>query len=67
MSNSRSKPEVNRGNLKQLCWLNGMTISELARTIKRTRQTIYEAVENPDLCPIAYNLICKALTKRELN
>lgn len=40
-------------SLKAACWQNGMTISELCRRAGITRQTAYDAWEEPERFPIA--------------
>jgi lambda repressor-like predicted transcriptional regulator len=56
--------EITEANLKQTCWLNGYSITALARKLGYHRVTLYWAVKQPDRYPVAYQKIGDALPLR---
>jgi hypothetical protein len=65
MTAEKNKPKIacpiNSRNLLVLCRARGLTVASLARQIKRSRQAVYYAVENPRRLSITFNLIRNAL------
>lgn len=49
--------------LRDRCWRNGMSVSQLARRIGRNRSTVYFAWADPEKFPLASKLIREALSK----
>lgn len=39
--------KINKKNLKRLCWKRGLSVTELAKQIRRSRNAVYMAAENP--------------------
>ena len=52
----RSQP-VTLENLEARCRDRGLTVTELARRIRRSRTTVYFALERPSRYSLAYHLI----------
>jgi len=46
-----SPKKINRENLKRICWLNGYSVSALARKIGRSRESVYSAARDPGRRP----------------
>jgi hypothetical protein len=53
----KNRLEITSGNLLMLCRARQLSVAGLARKIKRSRQAIYYAVENPRRLSITYHLI----------
>lgn len=43
----RAPRKIKPENLKRLCWQRGISITELAAKIGRSRMNVYRAVANP--------------------
>jgi Mor family transcriptional regulator len=59
--------KINTKNLKRIADLNGMTVVELARAIRRHRVQVYRALRNPRHNRPTYELIHGALPHRRLS
>jgi hypothetical protein len=57
----KTTPEINSGNLLFLCRARKLSIAGLARQIKRSRQAVYYAIENPRRYSITFRKIRNAL------
>ena len=54
-------PVVNAKNLKRLCWTRGMSVTELARRIGKSRVSVYRAMHHPSRYRVAHALILEVL------
>lgn len=52
-----NEQEINPKNLKRLCWANGLTVVQLCRKIRKSRNTVYAAARNCSRYPVAYGLM----------
>jgi transposase len=46
--------KINRQNLRRHCWRVGLSVTELAQRIGRSRHSVYAAVRNPRRYPITF-------------
>jgi transposase len=61
---TKSKREITPENLLKTCWVNGYSVTNLARKFKRSASLVYRAVNDPDSYPKFYSQICSALPRR---
>lgn len=61
------RAEINPKNLKRIAWLNGHSVSSVAKKIRRARQSVYASVHLPSRFPITFELLNAALPIREAN
>lgn len=61
---ARSKSEIKPEILKQICWLNGLSVAGVARVIGKSRFAVYRAVQDPRRYPVTYRRLLEALPRR---
>jgi DNA-binding transcriptional regulator YiaG len=57
----KTLPTMRVGSLRQACWQRGLSVTALCRQLNISRNTAYEAWEEPQRYPVAAPLIFSTL------